>query len=736
MTQTDVSQLPGTGIKPMRSLRRHYHVSLALWLFVVLAGLPVAWIKGQSYYAVESVFQVSPTYMKNLASDKEVEFQSNSQYREYVNHLSNTVTRYDVLARALHRLRAEGMDVQPKGLSERKFIEKLKKILTVRPIADTYMVRIGLEGQEKEALDDIVNAVTVSFLDTTRQEQLFGSVSRAEELSRHAARLHEEVVALEAQRVLLAELLGLTTFGENTINPYDAMLLQVREKTVHAGMERIQAEAVMQAFQAQRETPLVAGRSLLEMRLQDNGLQALRNEVVKRSEELRRNADGLTDKHPGRLPALAEYEEINGRLRALEGDFDQAAHNNIARRLAASLQQARRVEAEAQQALKVIEGQAADYARNFQKAMRITGEIRKRDQELKELRERLNFLDNERNAIGFVRLVTPALPAITPMGIGKIKLLLAFIGAATALALVVPVALDAVDRRIFTVNEAEKLIGIPAAGWQVDVVDLPTRLYAAEQSRRFASTLMRNKARGASGVFSFTSIKAGGGSTRIVLDTAAVLSQLGMRVLVVDANSFSRNDAFDHGRPGLSDHLGEAARLEEVLQTVRHEGAELDAVGFGMQGAGGVRRLDLLKAAIGHWLEDHDFILIDLPALLVSADAELLIEALGDVFMVLEAQSISKGEAARAKRLLQRLDPKGVGLFVNRIPVFQGSGYMEQLLVETIVKQKAERVMSQSRFRLMLELARLRWARKRAAWSKSRCGPSGPDRDGDHMTGR
>lgn len=718
MTQLDVSQLPGTGIKPLRSLCRHYRVSVALWLLVVLAGLPVAWIKGQSYYAVESVFQVSPTYMKNLASDKEVEFQSNSQYREYVNHLSNTVTRHDVLARALQRLRDQGMDVQPEGMSERKFIERLRKILTVRPIADTYMVRIGLEGREKEALDDIVNAVTASFLETTKQEQLFGSVSRAEELARNAVRLQEEIAALEAQRLPLAESLGLTTFGENTINPYDAMLAQVREKTVQAGMERIQAEAVMQAFQAQRETPLVAGRSLLEMRLQDNGLQALRNEVVKRSEELRRIAEGLTDKHPGRLPALAEYEEINSRLRALENDFDQAAHRNVARRLTASLQQARQVEDQAQQALKTVEGQAADYARDFQAAMRITGEIRKRDQELKDLRDRLNFLENERNAIGFVRLVTPALPAITPMGVGKIKLLLAFLGAATALALVVPIALDAVDRRIFTVNEAEKLIGIPAAGWQVDVVDAPTRLYAAEQSRRFASTLMRNKARGGRGVFSFTSIKARGGATRIVLDTAAMLAQLGLRVLVVDANSFSRNDAFDHARPGLSDYLGDAARLGDVLQTVRHEGADLAAVGYGTREAGGVRRLDLLKAATEQWRQDHDFILIDLPPLLVSADAELLIEALGDVFMVLEAQSINKGEAMRAKRLLQRLDPEGVGLFVNRIPVFQGSGYMELLLVETIIKERPERVMNLSRFQLMLELARLRWARRRAAWRK------------------
>jgi hypothetical protein len=53
----------------------------------------------------EAVFQVAPSYMKNMEADKELELQSNSQYREFVNHLSTTVTRQDVLARAGH---AEG----------------------------------------------------------------------------------------------------------------------------------------------------------------------------------------------------------------------------------------------------------------------------------------------------------------------------------------------------------------------------------------------------------------------------------------------------------------------------------------------------------------------------------------------------------------------------------------------------------------------------------------------------
>lgn len=709
----DTSQLPGRGIKPLLSLRKHYRVSMLVWLLVVLIGLPVAWIKGKSYYAVEAIFQVSPNYIKTLSSDKEVELQSNSQYREFVNHLSSTVKRYDVIQHALKILRDAKVDVQPKALTERKYIEQLQKLVTVKAVADTYMVRIGLEGQKKEVLAEIVNAIMTSFLETTKSEQLFGSGERLERLEANAEKLQEEIVALEAQRVLLAEQLGLTTFGDNAINPYDSMLFQARDKFTAASIERAHADATLQAFLAQRETPTSVGRSLMEMRLQDNGLQALRNEVVKRSEELRRIADGLEEKHPARKPALAELAEINKRLQSSEAEFEKAAFNNVKTRLDGSVRQTRQIEAEIQANLQKIEGRAAEYARNFQKAMRLTRDIHKREQEQKDVRDRLNYLHNESGAIGFVRLVTLALPAEMPMGIGKTKLLLVVFVLATVLALVVPITLDIADRGIYTVNEVERLMGIPAAGWQLQGVDRSTQQFASELTRRFASTLIRSRNRSEKSVFAFTSIKTVSAATSVVLDTAAVLKQLGYLVLVIEANSFMQSPAFDAQLPGLSDFLSGRVERGAALQTIAHHGEDIAAVGFGRQAGTGIHRIDLLKQAVGAWSQDYEFVLIDLPPVLLSADSELLIDALGQVFLVVEAQTVSKGEIARTKRLLEKLDPEAVGLFVNNIPVFDGGGYMKELIIETLTKEKFSDFMSLSGLRLQIEVLRAQWVQRR-----------------------
>jgi len=709
----DTSQLPGRGIKPLLSLRKHYRVSLVIWLLVVLVGIPVAWIKGQSYYSAESVFQVAPNYMKTLATDKEVEFQSNSQYREFVNHLSNTVRRYDVIERALKKLRESGINVQPKGMTERKFIERLQKTILVRAVPDTYMVRIGMDSPDKATLADLINAVTTSFLETTKSEQIFGSAQRVETLEANAVQLLKEISTLENQRLEFADRLGLTTFGDNVVNPFDSTLFQARAKHTSAAMDRAQAEATLQAFLTLRETPTSLGRSLMEMRLQDNGLQALRNEVVKRSEELGRTTAGLEDKHPAKKPAQAEFDAINKRLQSSETAFEQAAFLNVKSRLVASVQQATQVETEVLLTLKKIEGQATSFAKDFQQAMRITSDIRKREQEHKDVRDRLNYLQSEKNAIGFVRLVTPALPAITPMGVGKAKLLLLVLVVASGLALVAPVALDMTNRRIYTVNEAEKLLGIPAAGWQLEVTDLPSQMYASEQTKRFASTLIRNKARLGQHVFAFTSIKASQTASTVIFDTAAALQQLGLRVLVVDADSFSPHPAFDDALPGLAEYLAGQAQAEAIVQTISHHATSLAGVGFGQQSAGGIQRLDLFKSLVQNWRESFDVVLIQLPPVLLSADAELLIEVLGQVFMVLEAQSVSKGEIMRAKRVLEKLDPEAVGLFVDRIPMFRGGGYMQELMLETLTKKNWNSFMSLSFLQLQVQVWRAQWGQRK-----------------------
>lgn len=701
----EVQSQPGIGIKPFLSLKRHYRISVVVWLVVVVLGLPVVFLKGKSTYSAESVFQVAPRYMKNLQSDAEVELQSNSQYREYVNHLSQTVVRFDVLQSALQKLRERGIDPKPPALTERRYIERLQKTIYVRPVPDTYMVRVGTDGGERDKpyLHELVNAVMASFLETSKNEQIYGAGERLNVLQETATKLRDEVSQLQAERVTLGEKLGLTTFTDNVSNPYDTLLANVRDKHSAAVAERVRADAAYQAFQKNGEVPTDMGRSLLQMKLEDAGLQVLRTEVTRRQEALNQSIAGLGDKHPALNPALAEMKSLKERLRESEDSFDRKTRDNFSLRLLTTLNQKKQVEEESGRALQQLESQAAEYARTFQRAMQLTKNISDRETRLKQIGERLNYLETESQALGWVRLVTPALPADMPMGLGKTKLLLAVIGAAFGLALAAPVGIDLTDRRVRSVTEAEKIMGLPAAGWQILREDLPTNLYAEEQTRRFASALIRLKARHQRHVFAFASVKSEGGTTSTILDTAACLQKLGSRVLVLEANTYAPCPSFDVLRPGLTDYLAGLASSSELPQPYTHHDATMKVVGIGNERISGLQRLDLLQEAIRTWSTEYDFVLVDLPPLLLSADAELLIEAVGQVFLVVEAEAVVRGEIGRSKRLLQKIDPEAVGLFVNKVPLFRGGGYMEELIIETLSRSKASRFMSLAQWKL-------RWA--------------------------
>jgi len=725
----------GIGINPLLSLKRHYRVSVVLFFVILALGMPVAWIKGQSTYSAEAVFQVAPRYMKNLESDAEVELQSNSQYREFVNHLQNTVLRYDVLEQALAALKERGIDTRPPALTRREYIERLQKEILTLAIPDTYMVRVRLNGgaDARPHLHEIINAVMTAFLETARIEQIYGSAERYIVLKESQQKLQDEVSGLELQRAQLAARLGLTTFRDGVSNPYDSLLAQLREKLTNATVELKRAEAAHQAFVESREVPTEMGRSLLEMSLGDTRLNSLRSTTHERVATLRQKLSGLGKKHPGRAPAEAEIEALLTALAEAEATFDQEAFANFEARLAASVEKQRTIEAGIRQNVTAMENQASEFAQLYQQAMQLTRVIQDDNERIQQIQRRMNYLETESNALGFVRIVTPALPAEMPMGVGKKKLLLLLLFAALGASLAAPVALDMLDRRIRSVNQAENLLGMPAAGWQIQREDLPTRLFAEEQSRRFAAALIRNRSRLQRNVYAFTSVKLQGGATTTTLDTARTLVGLGARVLVVQANTFTPHAAFADFRPGLSELLIDNLDPGLVVRSVVHRDTVLNIVGVGGSLGNGLQRLDRLRPMLERWASEYEYVLFDLPPILLSADAEMLAEILGQVFLVVECEAVTKAEATRAKGLLQKIDPDAVGLFVNNVPLFRGSGggYIEKNLVETLTRNDFSRFDAGAYLRLQLQILRTRWTmrhsdrRRRRGHVKRRRGDAG-----------
>ncbi len=702
----DSPSLPGRGLQPLTSLLNHRRLAIVAFWVVLVVGLPLAWKKGQPHYQTEASIQVAPRYMRNLREDQELDFQSNTQYRQFVEQQRKSVGRYDVLRDALARLGDKRKLWQRPEETERRAVERLRESLQVSAVPDSYLLRLSLEGDAPDGLAEVVNAVSQTFIERMKSEEIYGADERTKNLRTREQELLQQIGELGSRRSGIAQELSLTTFNEATPNPYDRVVADLRAKLSDARQRRFDADAALAAFKSRGDTN-VSVRSVQDAVLNDPGLNSLKGALSTRRAALLVQKSGLRSDHPGAVAANRELEEIDAELTRQSGQLEGGVRGNLLSRLRGTADQAATVQRDLEKELVQLEAQATGFARLFQEAMAITADINHARAEMDKVRERINYLGVESTSFGFLRLVSPALVPELPFGPGRKKLLLMVLLAAIAAALVAPVLRDLLDRRVHTVNDAQRIMGIAPAGWQVQRSDTATQVFGDEQLRRMAATLIRNREARQNRVFGFTGCKPGAGTTSLVLELACTLRSLGFKVLAVEANGQSRDARYVSDRPGLAEALrGDALAAELVAP-----GTETLPPRVAASNGGGrvpIGRLDRLSQMLTHWAADADFVLVDMPPLLTSADAELLARTVGQVLLVVEAGVISKGELQRASRLLQTIDPEAVGLVVNRVAPFAAGGYVRDLMLESVSGRRAGTVFTTPRWRLLLSALLLR----------------------------
>ena len=361
------------------------------------------------------------------------------------------------------------------------------------------------------------------------------------------------------------------------------------------------ADAALAAFKARGDTN-VSTRSVQDAVLNDPGLNSLKGALSVRRAALLVQKSGLKPDHPGAVAADRELAEIDQELGGQSGKLEGGVRGNLQARLQGTAEQAREVEKGLNQDLAQIESQAAHYARLFQDATGLTADINQARAEMDKVRERINYIDIESTSFGFLRLVNPALVPELPFGPGRKRLLLMVLLAAAAAAVVLPVLRDMLDRRVRTVNDAQKLVGIAPAGWQVERIDTASQVFADEQLRRLAAALIRSRDDRAQRVFGFTGCKPGAGATSLVLELAGTLRTLGYKVLAVEANGFARDARYASARPGLAELLAGRADADEVVAEATSTLPERVAVDGRPTGERvALENLARLQQALAHW---------------------------------------------------------------------------------------------------------------------------------------
>jgi polysaccharide biosynthesis transport protein len=681
----------GAKINIAASVRKHPKVAMWTTLIILLLGAPVAWILGAPKYSATAAVYVSPRFIANLGGDGGTQkFDSMEQYKEYVQQNVKTINRFDIVLEALKRLGPEqSVWVKPKETLERA-AARLQGALIIEGVADTYQITITLDGPHKKGLAELVNSVANTYLEKAKAEEFFGSDQRVQTLIDDRARLQKEIAEKQARRMALAQELGVSSFTDNDLNPYDRLLVTAREAEADAQKSAIEAETQLAVFDEKHHSgarEALRAYALVEAN-KDPVLASTMSNLNSRRAQVMSSLSGLSADHPGRRAAEHELAEIEKeRQAAIQSEVDTLSKTILDQRTADAYQ-ARRVADQLSAEVERQRSQAAWFTHGYQEGIQLGLDVDQARKAEDSLQQRIDYFSLEKSAPGFVRLFSAARPPDQPVKGGRKLFLAAFVMLALLLAVAVPVGIDFIDPRLRSPSQVEALLGFPLTGWLMEKQEAG-EAFEREQLLRFANRIAQDRQTNQSRIFAFTSVKSQGGTSTIVLEVAAALHSLGIRALALEANAYRQDPRYSwQSSRGLTAALnGSRAFHAEVIPG---DGNLPDRIPAGEITEGtslpDIRNLEHL---LHQTTASYDLILVDAPPILVSVDAEI-IAGLADVaVLVIEAESVTKEELRRAAKGLERLNVRAICSLFNRVRSDEATGLASVALNEFLTGSAA-----------------------------------------------
>ncbi|AXC10141.1 Tyrosine-protein kinase Wzc [Acidisarcina polymorpha] len=667
----------------LASLRKHQRVALLTAFVILLIGLPAAWFKGDPKYSATAVIYVSPRFIANLADSSSQKFDSTEQYREYVQQNVKTINRFDIVLEALNRLGPlQSVWTRPGELPERA-ASRLQGALVIEEVPNTYQVTISLESNRKAGLAELVNSVAETYLDKAKAEEFYGSDQRIQSLIADRTRLEKETAEKQGRRMALAQELGVSSFTDNDLNPYDRLLVTAKEAQSEAQKSAIQADTELAVFD-ENEHP--GGKEALdafalEEAKKDPVLSSVMTGLNVRRAQVLTNLSGLSADHPGRRAAERELADIEKERQAAIQSEVVSISKMILNQRTAEAYQARRVERQLTAEVQRQASQASWFTHGYQEGIQLGLDVDQARKAQDNLQQRIDYFLLEKSAPGFVRLFSSARPPDQPVKRGRKLLLGLCMALALAFAVAVPVGIDFLDPRLRSPAQVERLLGFPLTAWIMEKQEAGAS-FEKEQILRFANRMVQENQRNRSRIFAFTSVKAHGGTTTIVLETAHALSSLGVSALAIEANAYRSDSRFlKPNARGLVAALTGARLLQSEVIPGNEELPDRIPVGEAAEGAS-LPNIRHLEEMLRRSVHEYDFILIDAPPVLASVDAEIMASSADVLVLVIEADSVTKQELQRAAKSLERLNLRAISAVFNRVRRDEATGFAATALDE------------------------------------------------------
>ena len=342
--------------------------------------------------------------------------------------------------------------------------------------------------------------------------------------------------------------------------------------------------------------------------------------------------------------------------------------------------------------LKAIRQAEAEVAANFRRIPQIQQTYVELKRQLTAKSESVNYLLQRRQELEIAAaqeiapweiLEFPYLPGAPISPDVRRNLLLGLI-AGGLLGVGAALLLQRLDQRVKQVEEVKQLTQLPLLG-AIPKVEQPfVRANAdAEEHQNYQYSSFTEALRslamnlrylitetGRIKVLALTSAGASEGKTTITYNLGIVLAQLGLRVLIVDADMRKpriHKLLRQSNAVGLSTAIATERPWSELVQIGEEE--NLAVLTSGPKSPNPVALLDSarMKQLLEEWRQFYDYVLVDTPPIGVMADARSLVNQVDSVFLVAGIERVSRGAINHSMEVLRGSQCHLAGFVANFI---------------------------------------------------------------------
>lgn len=671
------SQTPAVGgmsfkINVLRSLRLHALAATVATLLTLGLGLAVLLRHRPTYTAVSQIY-VSPTFPATLTPSQEQQY----PYDSFVEEQAHSVTQYDVVLDAVHRLKPGVW--QRRGESDDSAVQRLQKRLEVKREGMTYQVSVSLWGFQPEHLAEVVNAVTDSYLKKAKGDEFYGRDERLDALRQARAEVQEELNRTLQEQAGLSKDLGVAMLGSDDSDQLDTQVAKLRTDLTSAHEARIQAEAELSSLENNNpKTPSPALNAAAdEIIASDPSLLALKSSLSQKRALLLDQLAGLTPNHPLRKATEEELAQTEAGLQKLQSDLRAKAATHLQQQLRTKLNQATTVESRLLGDFQSYTNKATQAAPKFQRAEELKNQITNLQTRYATLDERTRNLELESSSPGSIHLFSRARTPGTPDVSKASKLSPLLLPIALLMGLATAVLIDLLDPRIYSANDIEQILGFSPIGMIFDDREVTMQAFD-ECALRLAAGVDQAARNVGVRTIVLTAVRSGAGTTSIVESLGSTLAKLGRKTLTIDASGTTSPVAY------VTIGLNRGSqKTDSGVNNGKHDSTTQSNAVVAQPISPGLAPLtSFMDQAFRDLTSEYDLVIIDATPLLISAETEYLARFADVTMLITEAGKTKKMDLKRAARLLERLNVRGIAAIVNKVGLRRASPELKEDLEE------------------------------------------------------